>query len=120
MKQMTMEFYSARLLFVILVNDGRPKKRNHFDESVVVFCAKNFTAAFKRALRLGKKQESKYRNQNGQQVRWALVDILKLDWIGKKIEGMEVASKLHYRNQLKPIPVSKVFHPERSKPEGSF
>jgi hypothetical protein len=115
-----MEFYSARLLFIILVDDGRPKKKNHFDESVVVFRAKNFSGAFKRALKLGKSQETDYKNHKGQRVRWALVDILNLDCVGNKIDGNEVASKLHYRTQKKPIPANKKFHPERAKPEGSF
>jgi len=115
-----MEFYSARLLFVILVDDGRPKKKNHFDESVVVFRAKNFTDAFKRALKLAKSQETDYRNDKGQRVRWALVEILNLDWVGKQIDGKEVASKLHYRTQANPIPANREFHPEKSKPEGSF
>ncbi|HET7625526.1 MAG TPA: DUF4288 domain-containing protein [Verrucomicrobiae bacterium] len=114
-----MEFYSARLLFIILVDDGRPRKKNHFDESVVVFRAKDFTDAFKRALKLGKSHETDYRNDKGQRVRWALVDILNLDWVGK-IDGKEVASKLHYRTQSKSITAQKKFHPQRSQPEGSL
>ena len=117
---MSTEFYSARLLFIILVDDGRPKKKNHFDESVVVFRAKNFSDAFKHALKLGKSQETDYKNEKGQRVRWALVDILNLDCVGATINGKEVASKLHYRTQKRPIPANKKFHPELSKPEGSF
>jgi hypothetical protein len=115
-----MEFYSARLLFIILVDDGRPKKKNHFDESVVVFLARNLSDAFKRALKIGKTQETDYKNNKGQRVRWALVDIFNLDCVGNKIDGKEVASKLHYRTQKTPIPANKKFHPERAKPEGSF
>jgi hypothetical protein len=110
-----MEFYAARLLFVILVDDGRPKKKNHFDESVVVFRAKNFADAFKRALKLGKSHETDYKNDKGQRVRWAVVEILNLDWVGKTIDGKEVASNLHCRTQKQPIPASKKFHPERAK-----
>lgn len=117
---MSLEFYSARLLFVILVDDGRPRKKNHFDESVIVFRAKSYHDAFKCALKLGKSRETDYHNDKGQRVRRALVDILNLDWVGKKIDGKEVASKLHYRTQPKRIPASKKFHPELSKPEGSF
>jgi len=117
---MSMEFYSARLLYIILRDDGRPKKKNHFDESVIVFRAKNLPDAFKRALELAKSHETDYLNDKGQRVRWALVDILNLDWVGKKIDGKEVASCLHYRTQSVPIPANRKFHPERSKPEGSF
>ena len=115
-----MDFYSARLLYVILVNNGKARKRNHFDESVVVFRAKSFLDARKRALALGKKAETNYKNDKGQQVRWALVDILNVDLIGKSVEGKEVASRLHYRIQKNPIPPTKVFHPEKSEPEESF
>jgi hypothetical protein len=117
---MSLEFYSARLLFAILVDDGRPRRKNHFDESVVVFRAKDSTDAFKRALKLGRSHETDYLSDKGQRVRWALVDILNLDWVGRKIDGKEVASRLHYRIQSRPIPANKEFHPERSKPEGSF
>jgi hypothetical protein len=115
-----LEFYSARLLFVILVDDGRPKKRNHFDESVVVFRALNFRDAFKRALKLGRSHETDCQNDKNQRVRWALVDILTLDWVGKRIDGKEVSSKLHYRTQPNPIPPDKKFQPERAKPAQSF
>jgi hypothetical protein len=109
-----MEFYSVHLLFVILVDDGRPKKKNHFDESIAVFRAKDFADAFQRALRFGKSHETEYKNDKGQRVRWALVEISKLDCVGKKIDGKEVASNLHYRTQKQPIPASKKFHPERA------
>lgn len=113
---MSMDFYSARLLFIILVDDRKPKKKNHFDESVVVFRASDFKDAFKRALRLGKNQETSYRNNKGQQVRWVLTNVLSLDCVGKTIDGKEISSKLHYRTLLKPIPAGKQFYPEKSKP----
>jgi hypothetical protein len=117
---MSMDFYSARLLFIILVDDGRPKKKNHFDESVVVFRARNCSDAFRRALKLGKTRETDSRNDKGQRVRWALADVVNLDWVGKKIDGKEVASKLHYRTQSTPIPANKKFHPEKSIPTQTF
>lgn len=113
-------FYSARLLFIILVANGPGKKRNHHDESVVVFRAKSFDHAFKRALELGKNAETEYRNDKGQLVRWALVRILNLDWIGAKVDGKEVASVLHDRTAKKIIRPSTKFHPEKSKPNESF
>jgi hypothetical protein len=115
-----MDFYSARLLFVILVADGPGRKRNHYDDSIVVFRAKDFGHAFKRALQLGRKRESDYKNDRGQRVRWALVKILNLDHVGRTVDGKEVASSLHYRTSREQIPPSRTFHPERSKPEGSF
>ena len=115
-----MEFYSARLLYIILVDDGRQRKRNDYDESVIVFRAKNFDHAFERALEIGKNKETEYRNDKGQEVRWALVEILNLDWVGRKVDGQEVASKLHVRTSENTIPANMKFYPEKSKPDGSF
>ena len=115
-----MDFYSARLLFIILVADGGGRKRNHYDESVIVFRAKDFSHAFKRALELGRAQETDYKNDKGQRVRWALVEIRSLDRVGPKVDGKEVASVLHYRKSRERISPSRIFHPERSKPEQSF
>lgn len=115
-----MDFYSARLLFIILVADSRGRKRNHYDESVIVFRAKGFSDAFKRALTLGRAQETVYKNDKGQKVRWALVEIRNLDCVGPKVDGKEVASMLHHRTSKKRISPSQRFHPEQSKPEGSF
>jgi hypothetical protein len=103
-----MNFYSARLLFVILVADGPGRKRNHFDESVIVFRASDFKDAFKRALELGRSEETDYRNHKRQKVRWALVEISNLDCIGPSVNGKEVASRLHYRTSKKSIPPSCV------------
>lgn len=115
-----MEFYSARLLFIILVDDGKPKRKNQFEESVMVFRAKGFSDAFQQALHLGKSRSGTYLNQRGQRVRWVLADIINLDWVGKKVDGKEVASELHYRTQPEPIHANKRFHPEKSKPTQSF
>lgn len=115
-----MDYYSARILFVILVAEGPGRKRNHYDESVIVFRARDLSHAFKRALQLGRKFETDYKNDNGQRVRWALTNILSLDYVGRTIDGKEVASCLHYRTSRVPIPPNRIFHPERSKPEQSF
>jgi hypothetical protein len=115
-----MDFYSARLLFIILVADGRGRKRNHYDESVIVFRAKDFSHAFRRALQLGRGQETDYKNDKGQRVRWVLTEIRNMDCVGPRVDGKEVASVLHYRTSRKRISPNQIFHPERSKPEGSF
>ncbi|MDI1320270.1 MAG: DUF4288 domain-containing protein [bacterium] len=115
-----MHFYSARLLFVILVADSLARKRNLYDESVVVFRARNPAHAFKRALTLGRQQETNYKNDKGQGVRWAFVEIMKLDYVGRTVDGKEVASVLHDRTTKKLISAGHVFHPELSKPEESF
>ena len=115
-----MEFFSARLLYIILVNDGRSRKRNHYDEIVIVFRARDFDSAFKQALKLGRAKETSYLNDHKQTVRWALVKIINLDLVGKKIDGKEVASYLHYHTGKTSIAPTTRFHPEKSKPDGSF
>jgi|GEM_PF-3313588 len=115
-----MNFYSARLLFIILIDDGKPRRKNQFDESVIVFRARSFEDAFERALALGKEKETKYKNDKGQGVRWALKSILNLDLIGKKVDGSEVSSVLHYRVSKEPIPFGKQFKPQNSEPSESF
>jgi len=114
------DFYTARLLFVSLVESNRAKKSNLYDDSVIVFRAKDFAHTFERALEIGKSKETTYKNASGQTVRWALVEIVNIDYVGKIIDGNEVASKLHYRVTKKPIALRKRFRPERSKPDKSF
>ncbi len=104
-----MDFYSARLLA-----DGVGKKRNHYDEIVVVFRATDYDHAFKRALELGHSHETSYLNDKGQQVRWAFVKIIAIDWVGRKVDGIEVSFSLHYRTSVKPIAPDHVFRPETS------
>lgn len=115
-----MDFYSAKLLYIILVDDGKARKRNHYDESVIVFRAKDLDHAFERALELGKAKEIKYKNTKKQDVRWAFVEILTLDWVGRKVDGQEVASNLHYRVSKTAISPRKKFNPDKSVPDGSF
>lgn len=116
----TMDYYSSRLLYVILVDDGRPRRKNHYDESVVVFRARGFDHAFKRALELGRDREQEYTNAKGQRVRWALVEVATLDRVGPRLEGREVSSRLHDRVSPEAIPFAKRFHPRRSRPGQTF
>ncbi len=114
------DFYSARLLFISLLEGGQARRSNLYDDCVIVFRAKGFDHAFRRALDIGKGLEITYKNAFGQTVRWALVEIVNLDRVGKSIDGSEVASKLHRRIRKEPIALTKRFHPERSKPSESF
>jgi len=112
-----MPFYSARLLYLILVDDGRPKRRQHADETVIVFRARSVEQAFKQALALGHQHETTYENHKGQTVRWALAKVLTVDFIGASIDGAEVASTLRYHTFPEPVSARARLHPERSKPE---
>jgi hypothetical protein len=114
-----MDYYSSRLLFVILVDDGRPRRRNHYDESIVVFRARDFQRAFERALELGLAAEHQYKNGRGQSVRWALVEVSTLDQIGRQLDGHEISSRLHDRTSPVTIPFGARFSPKKSKPSQS-
>ncbi len=111
-----MDFYSARLLYIFLVADGRSKKRNLYDETVIVFRAKDHEHAFVRALEIGRSHEVGYFNDKQQRVRKTLVEVIAVDWVGRTINGMEVSSCLHNRISKKPIAANKTFHPENSQP----
>ena len=111
-----MDFYSARLLFILLDNDGKPRKKNLYDDSVVVFRARDFEDALKRAIEIG---NARVQHETSSPFH-KFVEVMKLDWVGRKVDGQEVASKLHYRVSKIPISMETEFHPEKSEPEGSF
>ena len=115
-----MTFYSARLLFVILIDDGKPRKRHDWDEIVVVFRARDFGQAFERALEIGRSQETEYLNYQQHKVRWAFAEVATLDIVGKRVDGVEVASRLFSHQSKEPIPFNTQFHPENSRPSQSF
>lgn len=110
-----MDYYSARLLVVCLVDDGKPRKRNTCDYPFFVFRAKDYKHAFRRALDLGKQQETRYANDKGQQVRWAFVQVENVKRLGRKLDGVEVGSLLDVLHSNRPIPFRKRFHPQKSK-----
>jgi len=109
-----MDFYSARLLFVLVDRNGKARKKNIYEESVVVFRAKDLNDALDRAIAIGTKKSKSLKPYT------KFIEVETLDWVGKKVDGMEVASKLRYRIGTKPISTKTRFYPEMSKPEGSF
>jgi len=113
-------FYSARLLFVVLVDDGRPRKTHTWDEVVVTFRARDFDHAFARALEIGRSHETEYLNSDHRKVRWAFVRVENLDHVGKRLDGAEVASRLARRRSKTAIPFGTQFRPEDSTPAQSF
>lgn len=115
-----MNFYSARLSLVVLVDDGQPRKTHTWDEVVVTFRARDFEHAFVRALELGRSHETEYLNADGQRVRWALVEVENLDLVGRRVDGAEVASRLKCRRSKSAIPFDTLFRPEQSRPSESF
>lgn len=114
-----MNYYSARLIVVILMDDGKPKKKNNYDEQIIVFKAENYEHAFARAIEIGREQETIYENDKEQDVRWALVKVEEIKFIGKKIDGVEVISKLSHVISKTPIPFDCRFKPEKQEPHES-
>ncbi|WP_165247229.1 DUF4288 domain-containing protein [Paludisphaera soli] len=114
-----MNFYSARLLLVILIDD-RPRRTNTWDEIIVTFRARDFAHAFARALEVGRSHETEYENLRRQRVRWALVEVLTLDFVGRRVDGAEVASRMFDRRSKEAIPFDTQFRPEESTPSQSF
>lgn len=110
-----MDYYSARLFMIILVDDGKPKKKNLYDESIVVFKADNHDHAFERALAWGKEQELIYKNSRGQDVRWAFVEVAEVRCIGKKIDGVEIISTMFDKISKSAIVFNHEFKPEEQK-----
>jgi hypothetical protein len=110
-----MDYYSARLLVVCLVDDGKPRKRNTCDYQFVVFRARDYGRALERALALGKQQETRYKNAKGQWVRWAFVEVQNIKRLGRSVDGREVGSLLDVLRSEHPMPFRKRFHPRASK-----
>jgi hypothetical protein len=110
-----MDYYCARLLVVCLVEDGKPRTRNTCDRLFVVFRARDHNHALKRALALGKQQETSYKNAKGQRVRWAFVEVQNIQRLGRSVDGQEVGSFLDERRFGHPMPFKKRFNPRASR-----
>jgi hypothetical protein len=110
-----MPFFSARLLYAILVGT-RPRRRHLCNETTIVYRARDFDHAFERALTLGRRGEVEYRNDRRERVRWALVEVQTVDQIGHRLDGAEVGSKLGSRVFSRAMSAGTRFYPERSKP----
>lgn len=110
-----MDYYSARLFVICLVDDGKPRRSNTCDYPFVVFRARDYEHAFKRALDLGKQQEGRYKNGKGQWVRWALVGVENVKHLGKRLDGLEIGSLLDVYRSDRPVPFTKRFHPKKSR-----
>jgi hypothetical protein len=111
-----LDFYSARLLYIVLVKDGKARKRNLYDECTFIYRARDSEHAVARAFEIGRAQEARYKNKFDQEVRWALVELLDIIRLGKKVDGVEVASRLHDRVSSRPVSFAQRFAPERSAP----
>ena len=111
-----MEYYSARLLVICLVDDGKPRKRNTCDYPFIVFRARDYAHAFRRALELGRQQQAVYKNVKRQKVRWSLARVEEIKRLGRSIDGCEVGSLLDVFRSDKPLPFSQRFQAAKHQP----
>src|SRR4051794_3040876 len=83
-------WFSAMAQFVVFIGEGI----ENYERSLFVFQADGFDAAHRRAVELGRAQESTYANTFGDVVRWQLVRVETLDVLGDVVDdGREVFSE---------------------------
>ena len=111
-----MPLFCARLLVVCLVDDGKPRKRNVCDYPLVLLKAGDYQSALAKAIELGKKQETKYKNSKQQMVRWAFVKVEQITLLEGALDGQEVGSLLDVLKTEEPITYRKRFNPRTSTP----
>ena len=111
-----MAYFCAQLLIVCIVNRKKPRKRNTWDHSFVLIQAKSYEEAFRRALEIGREQETTYLNQQGEKVRWAFVRVESIKRLSHSLDGQEAGSLLGAYASNKPLSLKKRFLPEKSEP----
>jgi len=109
-------YFCARLLVICIVDDRKPKKKHTCDYPFLMIRAKNEEEAFSKALALGKEQETNYKNQKGQDVRWALAAVEQIWNLGDSIEDVEVGSIMDVWKTEKAIAFEHKFSPEDRMP----
>jgi hypothetical protein len=73
------------------VPEHTPSGPTRYEDSVVIFRAQDWDAAFRRALEIGRGMEVAYRNGDGVSVEKRLVEIRTLDELGDELsDGREV------------------------------
>jgi hypothetical protein len=78
--------------------------------------ATDYQSALARAIEIGKKQETKYKNSRQQMVRWAFVKVEHITLLEETLDGQEVGSLLDVLKTKEPIPYRKRFNPKNSTP----
>jgi len=85
--------------------------------SVVVFKAMHFDDALAKALLLGDRMQTAYRNEDGREVRWSLLDVQTTDILGDQIlDGREVYSEIIEVSASDRAQFPATFSPELSRP----
>ncbi len=112
-----MSYFCARLLVVCLVDDGKPRKKNLCECPIFLISAKGYKEAFRRALALGRRVETRYKNHKGQHVRWAFVRVEEIEKLPRRLDGAEIGcSLLDYWVSDSAVPYGRRFDPRKSTP----
>jgi hypothetical protein len=111
-------WYSAKLRFATMIAG---KGHNHLTDSVYLFRATSFDTAFKRALAIGRKAETRYKNDFSETVARKLMAIVTLDVIqARDLDGAEISSDPIFLRGSQRLPAGTRFSPEKSKPTQSI
>lgn len=96
----TNERYAAKLLFQFRVTvDGDDGVMRTCEERIVVLRATHAREALARAKRYGRKEQHRYRNSDGNPVRFEFVGVLDLLLLGQECEEDEVWYDIVTRKQ---------------------
>mgnify|MGYP001251377821 CR=1 FL=1 len=107
-------WFSANLRLICLIQ-GQGATR--YQDSVYLFRATDFEAAFTRALALGAAGERAYRNGDDEEVRWRFKEVISLDCVPHEdLDGAEVYSGPVDLEEGVEIPFEATFNPEASEP----
>ena len=109
-------WFSAMVVFVVQVSG--PGGESRLQKSVYLVKATDFDDALSTVVARARKDEEAYKNSDDEWVRWMLVEVETLDWLGEKIEdGREVYSEPRFDVPLSTYPLP--YRPELSKPTQS-
>ncbi|MBU1536488.1 DUF4288 domain-containing protein [Myxococcota bacterium] len=115
-----MSWFSARLLIVSIVDDGEPEDNCLCDYPFFVFQAMDEQEAIAKALQLGYEQEHTFRNEDGNDVRWAFAQIDQIWNLGDEIDGKEIGSLMDYWKPENPIMANHQFCPREAVPDFDY
>jgi hypothetical protein len=82
--------YAAKLLFQFRVGRSEDSKFRTCEERIVIVNAKTMTQAYRSAERVGRQGQTRYKNDEGEQVHFEYIGVLDLMELGIEAEENEV------------------------------
>ena len=112
-----MDYFGVRISLVCVVeNREMPEEGYTKDVQVHVVEAINFEDAFKKALKVGRGEETEYKNELGERVKWKFLEIEEIRTLGADLRGKEISSKLEGYYPENELNILDQFRPEDSQP----